>query len=158
MKDIKIERVRREHRRNYINYLLLADESEQVVMEYIDHGDMFAIYANEEGIGVMLFTYLSDSVVELKNIAVAQSFRGMGVGKEVIDHASIFYAQKGLKKIVVGTANSSIANLAFYQKAGFRIVDIKRDFFLKYPEPIFEDDIQAIDMIMFEKELMERKY
>lgn len=55
--------------------------------------------------------------------------------------------------MIVGTANSSIGNLAFYQKVGFRITEVKKDFFSKYPEPIFENGIQALDMIMFEKNL-----
>ena len=55
--------------------------------------------------------------------------------------------------MIVGTANSSIDNIAFYQKLGFRMAEIKRDFFKAYPTPIFENGIIALDMIVFEKEL-----
>ena len=55
--------------------------------------------------------------------------------------------------MIVGTANSSIDNIAFYQKLGFRMAEIKRDFFKAYPTPIFENGIRALDMIVFEKEL-----
>jgi len=38
--------------------------------------------------------------------------------------------------------------LAFYQRHGFRVTAIDRDFFVQnYPEPIFEDGIQLHDML-----------
>ncbi|WP_248736981.1 GNAT family N-acetyltransferase [Neobacillus rhizosphaerae] len=79
--------------------------------------------------------------------------RGNGLGKLVVKEAFHLYKNKGLDKMIVGTANSSIDNLAFYQKLGFRMVEIKKDFFKNYPEPIFENGIRALDMVMFEKDL-----
>jgi len=145
-------------RQHFMDFLLLADESETVVSEYINDGDMFAIYAGELLVGVALFTFHSDQIVELKNIAISQTYRGQGLGKAVIEEACSLYRDRGLSKMIVGTANSSIANIAFYQKVGFRIAEIKKDFFLKYPEPIFEDGIRAFDMVMFDRILNERKY
>ena len=38
--------------------------------------------------------------------------------------------------------------LAFYQRHGFCVTSIDHDFFVKnYPEPIFEDGIQLVDML-----------
>lgn len=55
---------------------------------------------------------------------------------------------KGYKTIEVGTGNSSIGQLALYQKCGFRITGIDMDFFIKhYPEEIFENGIQCRDMV-----------
>jgi len=144
-------------RKDYKNYLLMADESEEVVTTYINEGDMFAIYDGEELAGISLFTFPADQIVELKNIAISPTYRGQGLGKAVIEEACSLYRDQGLYKMSVGTANSSIANLAFYQKVGFRIAEIKKDFFLKYPEPIWENSIRAIDMIMFERILHTRK-
>ena len=141
----------------YMEYLLLADESEEVVSNYIHEGDMFAIYVNQHVAGVALLSFLSEEVVELKNLAIDETYRGKGMGKSVIQEICSIYEQRGLGKIVVGTANSSIANIAFYQKVGFRIFDIKKGFFLGYPEPIFEDGIRALDMLMFERGLNGRK-
>jgi hypothetical protein len=55
--------------------------------------------------------------------------------------------------MIVGTTNSSIDNIAFYQKLGFRMAEIKRDFFKAYLTPIFENGIRALDKIVFKKEL-----
>jgi len=154
---IILKSIQVEHRYSYMKYLLMADESEEVVSNYIHEGDMFAIYVNHHVAGVALLTFLSEDVVELKNIAIDETYRGKGMGKSVIQEICSIYEQRGLGRIVVGTANSSITNIAFYQKAGFRLFDIKKDFFLQYPEPIFEDGIRAVDMLMFERGLNARK-
>ena len=50
--------------------------------------------------------------------------------------------------VEVGTGNSSLDALAFYQRAGFRIVGVIPDFFVdNYPEPIVENGIRCIDMV-----------
>ncbi len=152
--NVQLQAVESANRLNYLPYLLLADESESVVEEYIGAGQMFAILDDGGSVaGVALFMEESEDVVELKNIALVPKFRGLGLGKKVIALACDMYREKGSRKMIVGTANSSIANLAFYQKAGFRMAEIKKDFFLKYPEPIFEDGIQAVDMVMFDLDL-----
>lgn len=153
--QVALQLVKQEDRSSYLKYLLLADESEKVVNTYINDGEMYAILLEETVAGEVLFTFHPDYVVELKNIAIASSSRGKGLGKLVVQEAFEIYKRRGMSKMIVGTANSSIGNLAFYQKAGFRMADIKKDFFKKYPEPIFEDGIRALDMVMFEKNLTE---
>ncbi len=66
----------------------------------------------------------------------------------------MFCRERGYHRIIVGTGNSSIDNLAFYQKLGFRFRSVVRDFFtLHYPEPIFEHGIQWCDMIILDLDL-----
>jgi hypothetical protein len=60
----------------------------------------------------------------------------------------------GYRSILVGTSNSSIGNLMFYQKCGFRFEAIKKDFFLDYPQPFYENGIRGLDMVMLKKELV----
>lgn len=123
--------------------LLIADESEEIVQTYIDEGTMYEI-AMDDGEVVGVVQVIGD---EIKNLAIAPGNQGQGLGKKAI---KLLQEQPHVSKLVVGTANSSIDNLAFYQKCGFRFSDIRRDFFLKYPEPIFENGIRAIDMLMLE--------
>lgn len=153
MREVQLEAIETEKRNSFLYYLLLADESEEIVREYINDGEMFAIYCNSQIAGVVLFVFHPNEVVELKNIALTEDNRGKGLGKLVVKEAFDLYKIKGLHKMIVGTANSSIANLAFYQKLGFRMAEIKKDFFKNYPEPIFENGIRALDMVMFEKDL-----
>ncbi|MEA3318549.1 MAG: GNAT family N-acetyltransferase [Bacillota bacterium] len=154
--SVRLELAGSSDRLSFLPYLVMADESESVVKEYIAEGQMFAIVVGDDSVaGVALFVEESEGVIELKNIALDPEFRGRGLGKRIIDIAFEVFKRQGFRKMIVGTANSSIANLSFYQKVGFRMVEIRKDFFLKYPEPIFEDGIQAVDMVMFERVLDE---
>lgn len=147
--------ISQEERPLYLDYLLLADESEAIVKQYMNEGEMFSINYAGSIAGVVLFTFHPNHIVELKNIALTEDFRGHGLGKVVIRESFALYQQKGFAQMIVGTANSSIANLAFYQKVGFRMAEIKKDFFKNYPTPIYENGIRALDMVMFQKELRE---
>ncbi len=156
--SVRLQRVESANRLGFLPYLLMADESERVVKEYIEAGEMYSIMDGAGLVaGVALFVEESEGVIELKNIALDPEFRGLGLGKQVVVQAFDIFREKGYRKMIVGTANSSIANLAFYQKVGFRMAEIKKDFFLDYPEPIFEDGIQAVDMVMFERVLEKSK-
>jgi len=87
-------------------------------------------------------------IVELVNVAVAEDKQGQGYGKQLIQHAVQQARSMGYKSIEIGTGNSSIGQLALYQKCGFRIVGVDFDFFTRhYKEPIFENGIQCRDMI-----------
>ena len=52
--------------------------------------------------------------------------------------------------MIVGTADSSLENIAFYKRQAF-IKAVSKEFLLQYVPPIYENGLQAIDMIMFEK-------
>ncbi|MBM7694735.1 ribosomal protein S18 acetylase RimI-like enzyme [Peribacillus deserti] len=151
--EVFVKEIDRHERPRYKEYLLLADEDESIVNEYLFEGEMFAIYFNESLAGTVLFVFHPGETVELKNIALLPEDRGKGIGKEIIRSFLEQYKEKGFKKMKVGTANSSISNIAFYQKSGFRLAGIEKNFFLRYGEEIFEDGIQAVDMILFEKYL-----
>ncbi len=61
---------------------------------------------------------------------------------------------KRYKTIEIGTGNSSIGQLALYQKCGFRIIGVDMDFFVKhYPAQIFENGIQYRDTVRLSQDL-----
>ena len=58
----------------------------------------------------------------------------------------------GFQKIIIGTGNSSIGQLALYQKQGFEMERIEKNFFTKnYPEEIIENGILCKHMVILEK-------
>ncbi len=73
---------------------------------------------------------------------------GKGIGKQLVMDAINVAKAKGYKTIEIGTGNSSIGQLALYQKCGFRIIGVDTDFFIRhYPEEIIENGILCRDMI-----------
>lgn len=68
--------------------------------------------------------------------------------QRLVRHAIETASSMGYKAIELGTGNSSVGQLALYQKCGFRIVGVDRDFFtIHYDEPIYENGIQCRDMV-----------
>ena len=54
----------------------------------------------------------------------------------------------------VGTAGTVARQLRFYEKNGFKVFGIKKDFFINnYPQPIYEHGIQLRDMAMLRREI-----
>ncbi|RNF39177.1 GNAT family N-acetyltransferase [Planococcus salinus] len=128
--------------------LLEADTSEKLVNDYCGRGSVYRATIDGELIGVYVLLPLSVETVEIKNIAVAESARGQGYGKKLIFHALAEAERLGFGKVEIGTGNSSFGQLALYQKCGFRIDSVDRDFFTRnYPEPIMENGIPCKDMI-----------
>ncbi|GEN56079.1 N-acetyltransferase [Halolactibacillus alkaliphilus] len=153
MSSISIIAVAKEKRAEYMPLLLEADPNEVLVKSYLHSGDLFLIKREQRVIGVCLFTFPKPRTVELKNIAIKSTIRNQGYGKSVLLQATDFYKEKGYREITVGTANSSIDNIAFYQKLGFRLVDLELDFFTNYPTPLYENGIPTRDRLIFVKRI-----
>ncbi|MDN4494361.1 GNAT family N-acetyltransferase [Ureibacillus aquaedulcis] len=134
--------------------LLLADPLKEIVEGYIDRGDCFVAERDQQVVGVYVLLPTRPKTVEIVNIAVHEGLQGRGVGKLLIKDAIQVAMSRGYKTIEIGTGNSSIGQLALYQKCGFRIVGIEFDFFIKhYSEEIFENGLQCRDMIRLAKDL-----
>lgn len=137
-----------------LNLLLEADPSEKIVTDYLYKGRCFVV-ENEDVIGAFVLLPTRSGVIELINISVDEKFQNKGIGKFMISYAVEIAKAEGYKIIEVGTGNSSINQLAFYQKCGFEFKNIEKGFFIHhYDEEIFENGIQCIDMIRFEKRLI----
>ncbi|MBM7702800.1 GNAT family N-acetyltransferase [Metabacillus iocasae] len=134
--------------------LLLADPSPQLVNDYIKRGQCVVIEEKEEVIGVYVLLPTRPETVELVNIAVAESQQNRGIGKQLVRDAIVRAKQAGYKTIEISTGNSSIGQLALYQKCGFRIVGVDQNFFLRhYEEEIYENGIQCVDMIRLSRDV-----
>ena len=134
---------------------MLADESEKLVREYVSRGKCYVLDLNGSIIGIyVLLIATRPETVEIVNVAVDEGYHGKGYGKQLVLHAIEMAKREGYKTIEIGTGNSAFIQLALYQKCGFRITSIDRDFFIKhYSEPIFENGIQIIDMVRLTQDL-----
>lgn len=134
--------------------LLLADPSREIIEEYVNRGECFVAVIEQQIIGVYVLLPTRPETVELVNVAVVEEQHGRGIGKQLVMDAIKVGKTKGYKTIEIGTGNSSIGQLALYQKCGFRIIGVDVDFFVKhYPEEIFENGIQCRDMVRLSQDL-----
>ncbi|MEH6943349.1 GNAT family N-acetyltransferase [Bacillus sp. JJ722] len=137
-----------------MDLLLLADPSPKIVNDYVERGQCYIAITNLEVVGVYVLLPTRPETVEVVNIAVAEAHHNQGIGKKLIKHAMESAKEQDYKTIEIGTGNSSIGQLALYQKSGFRIAGVDVDFFIRhYDEEIYENGIQCRDMIRLYKDL-----
>lgn len=130
-----------------MDLLLLADPSEKSIEAYIHKGQTY-LWEEDDAIGIYVLMDTKPKTMELMNISISEKYQGKGYGKKLLNHCIKTARELGAEVLEVGTGNSSISQLAFYQKAGFRIMEIEFDFFIKnYDEEIYENGIQCRDMI-----------
>ncbi len=90
-----------------------------------------------------------DDPCEIMELAIIPERRGQGLGKQFVAWLVDEARRRGKHQLLVGTANSSIGNIVFYQKCGLRMAHVRQDYFWYYHEPVYEHGIQARDMLVF---------
>lgn len=137
-----------------MDLLLLADPSQKLVKEYLKRGECFVAEKEGDIVGAYVLLPTRPDTMELVNIAVAKKHQGKGIGKQLVRDAIKIAKTKGYKTIEIGTGNSSIGQLALYQKCGFRIIGVDLDFFIKhYPKDLYENGIHCRDMVRLSQDL-----
>ncbi|MFC8688556.1 GNAT family N-acetyltransferase [Brevibacillus porteri] len=134
--------------------LLLADPSVRLVEDYVQRGQCYVAVLEDSIVGVYVLIPTRPDTIELVNVAVGEAQQGKGIGKKLVLHSIEIAKSLGYKTIEVGTGNSSVGQLALYQKCGFRMNWIDRDFFLRhYEEEIYENGIQVVDMVRLSQDI-----
>ena len=140
-----------DHKKQYLDLLLLADEQEDMIDRYLDRGTMYVLDDN----GVKCECVVTDEgngVLEIKNIATVPECQGKGYAKALIDFVVQKYKEQ-YTLLQVGTGDSPLT-IPFYEKCGFvRIHSIPNFFTDNYDHPIFECGVQLVDMIYLQRPL-----
>lgn len=140
------------HKKQYLELLLLADEQESMIDRYLDRGEMFVLEDN--GVkAVCVVTDEGNGVCELKNIAVPLGSQRQGYGKKLINHLLNHYAGK-YTRMIVGTGDVP-SSVRFYERCGFEPSHRIENFFTdNYDHPMIEDGILLRDMVYFKREIL----
>lgn len=147
---MRIEKIA-ENKNKYLDLLLLADEQENMIDKYLPGGDLFALYDDDLKSVCVVFPIDSETC-ELKNIATYGKYQGKGYGRALIKFISDHY-KNDYKTMLVGTGETP-AILSFYESCGFEESHRVKNFFTdNYEHPMFEGDIQIVDMIYLKKDL-----
>jgi GNAT superfamily N-acetyltransferase len=144
-------------RDRYLPLLYLADDSVAQVSSYYQLGDLY-VWDDDSGepIGIALAIPEGEGEVELKAVAITEVQQSKGIGKRLLAAVLASLRAKHIHRVIVGTGNSGIGQLAFYQKAGFRMWKIERDFFSTergYADGIEENGIPLRDMVWMDQYL-----
>ncbi len=108
----------------------------------------YAFYEDGQAVGAAVVRWEEDSSSEIVYIAIVPHLRGRGYGKQIIHELQAELRRRKGHSLLVGSANASLENIAFYQKCGFRMFEIRRDYFMYIQPPITENGILLQDMLV----------
>lgn len=135
-----------------IELLLEADPSVEKIMAYLPGSKCFVAMLKGKPVGAAVVQCIAPAVYELMSIAVAPEYQRKGFGSKLLKHVVTAIQDMGARRLEVGTGTFGY-QLAWYQREGFRVFAIDRDFFLvNYKEPIYENGIQLKDMLRLAKD------
>ena len=148
--DMKIRKII-DHKKAYLDLLLLADEQEDMIDRYLERGTMYVL--EDDGIKAeCVVTDEGGGVLELKNIAVMPDCQGKGYGKALVAFLVRTYREQ-YTVLQVGTGDSP-STIPFYESCGFRRHHLVKNFFTDhYDHPIYECGVQLVDMVCLQREL-----
>ena len=150
---MKIKEIKN-HKKQYLSLLLLADEQEDMIDRYLDRGTMYVL--EDDGVKAeCVITDEGDGILEIKNIATDPDWQGIGYGKALIEFIAKQYSGD-YSVLQVGTGDSPLT-IPFYEKCGFIRSHIIPNFFTdNYDHLIIEDGVQLVDMIYLRRTLKEK--
>jgi GNAT superfamily N-acetyltransferase len=147
---MKIEKIT-ENKKQFLDLLLLADEQEDMIDNYLHYGDLFALYEDDLK-SVCVVVAIDSETCELKNIATYEEHQGKGYGRALINFISEYY-KNDFKTMLVGTGEVPWI-LSYYESCGFEMSYRIKNFFTDhYNHPMFDGDIQLVDMVYLKKGL-----
>lgn len=134
--------------------LLQAEASENALRWSLGHLSDTVYRAEESGqmVGAATMRWNSEPC-EIIELAVVEALHRRGFGRQILELLLVEARRRGIRQMLVGTGNASIGNIVFYQKCGFRMDHIRRDYFWYHHEPEFENGILVRDMLVFRYDL-----
>ncbi|OFI48246.1 GNAT family N-acetyltransferase [Floricoccus tropicus] len=128
--------------------LLNADPDRDLVNSYLKRSEAYEMVIDNKMIGLIVLLPTRPETIEIVNISVSDSEQGKGYGKKLLEYAIKYSKDEGYKTIEIGTGTTSFGQLYLYQKVGFRLSYIDKDFFIRhYKEEIEENGLILKDMV-----------
>lgn len=133
-----------------VNVLQDAEEDDERLRDALGRPDCdtYTAHVGERLVGAAIIDRSAGRDPEILYIGIDEAFRRRGHGRELLGYLTAEAAAAG-HRLIVGTGNSSLDNIAFYQRCGFRMDAIKRDYFDYVQPPVTEFGIELRDMIVF---------
>lgn len=153
-KEPRLQVKKIENKEDYMDLLLEADPSENMIHKYLGISDVYGLKKENEIICLAVILHIDRKTLELKNIVTRENYRGKGYAKILLKSLCGNYKQK-YDKMLVGTTEN---NIPFYVKQGFDKYEktIKNFFIDNYDEEIKDGDLVCTDMIYYSKDLKKR--
>ncbi|BDZ31784.1 N-acetyltransferase [Lactiplantibacillus sp. WILCCON 0030] len=129
--------------------LLLADPDWSKVQRSLEGATIYGYQLAGKVVGVLVLKPLKPQVQEIMVVAVSPSYQHRGIARALLQTVIKSCQQATTcEQLQIGTGNSSLRQLALYQRAGFEITTVWVNYFVdNYAEPIYENGIQCKSMV-----------
>lgn len=108
----------------------LAEDSAAQLDSYLESGRVLVAVEGDQIVGhLQLVETETAGGLEIRNIAVLEAHRHLGIGRALIAAAIGLARAESRSVLVVATASANVENLRFYQRLGFRMRTIEPDAF-----------------------------
>jgi ribosomal protein S18 acetylase RimI-like enzyme len=152
--DIMIRQAQPQEIEELIPVLLQAESSERALRWSLDNLSDTVYRLDEAGeLAGAATVRWNKEPAEILELAVAREYHGQGLGRRMIDYLLAEARRRGKPALFVGTANSSIGNIVFYQKCGFRMDSVRKDYFWYHQTPVYENGLRTRDLLIFRYDL-----
>lgn len=150
--NIQVKRI--ENKEDYIELLLEADPSKDMISKYLSDSDVYGLKVDEEIVSLAVILHIDKNTLELKNLVTKEEYRRKGYATKLLKSLCGNYKQK-YNKMLVGTTEN---NIPFYVKQGFDKYEktIKNFFVDNYKEEVKDGDLICTDMIYYSKDLKKK--
>jgi len=139
------------NKKQFLDLLLLADESETMIDKYLEDGELFALY-DDDVKSICVVSQVNNDTCELKNIATYEKYQGRGYGRALVRHISDYY-KSAYKTMLVGTGDTP-KSISFYESCGFSLSHRIKNFFTdNYDHIMIEEGVKLVDMVYLKKDL-----
>ncbi len=135
--------------------LRLADDSDEAISEYLNTGALYVLRLDDQPIGVALLGE-RDGDAEVLSIAIDEDHQGEGWGTRLLRHLIEEARSAGRARLRLATAAADTATLRLYQRIGFRLSSVERDYFVPargYPTRLAADGIRVRDRVWLDLDL-----
>jgi len=133
-----------------------ADDSPSQIASYKNLGEILVATIDGNIVGQALMVKIDEpGTYEIKSLAVDEKWRSQGIGASLIQASCAHCRQLQAKSVLVATAAASIPALKFYQRQGFRIRHVIRDFYSaeRGYKPLDLDGIPLLDEVILDRDL-----
>ncbi|MCL1897143.1 MAG: GNAT family N-acetyltransferase [Clostridiales bacterium] len=136
-------------KQDFLPLLLLGDEDEGTILEYLGRGELFALYDGDLK-SVCVVTDEGGGTLEIQNIATDERYRRQGYAPKLISYIVERYRGR-YGRIVLGTGDVP-GILAFYERCGFAVTHRVEGYFTEhYDHPIIDGGVLLKDKVYMER-------
>ncbi|MGC8764497.1 MAG: N-acetyltransferase [Brevinematia bacterium] len=123
--------------------LMLSRKKENIIEGIRNY---LVVVIKDEVVGCCAVSFFTETLAEIRSLAVREDYRGKGIGKELVLNAEKLLSEEGIKRVFVLTYQ-----VEFFRKLGYSIVDKS-----SFPQKIWRDCLNCSKIMQCDEVAMQK--